>query len=177
MPQYVESVGLYGTSLCIGLQRLEYRLNQLQADWARSLLGCSGLPQGSWFCLIAECGWTTRLGSKVLLAAIMLEAQIDTLQQDLVARRMLTYLRRSPHASWASQVAALRSRLGNLPTIRHWFQASEEYIFDSGKNIVIESCKNIAQQSYCLQYKDTMEQRLSQPWRICNGRTSHTSRN
>ena len=130
-PQYVEPVAFHGTQFCIGLKGLEYHANKIQTDWARTLLHCNGLLHGSWSSLISEVGWTTRLGSKLLLNAMMLEAQIDTLPLEVPARSLLLALRISPRSTWATALSQLRVRLGNLPNIHQWLEIDEHVDLNS----------------------------------------------
>ena len=76
VPLRVESVALNGLPFCIGVDGAESCLNRLQAEWAKTLLGFDGFPQGAWPFLICEVGWKYRLGTRMYGAAIMLEARL-----------------------------------------------------------------------------------------------------
>ena len=54
IPSRIESVALYGVELCVGCANAESSLNNLQAAWARSLLGCKESCAGAQILLVAE---------------------------------------------------------------------------------------------------------------------------
>ena len=51
----------------------------MQVGWAKQLLGIGDCRQGLHAFLLAECGWARRLGTTMLLRAVMLEARIQLL--------------------------------------------------------------------------------------------------
>ena len=113
-----EATGFYGLPFCIIVPNAESRFNHLQVEWCKTYLGIRGLPQGCWLALLAECGFTQRLGTKMLGAAIMLEARVLLSPADAPPRRLLAAAKTFYSApSWAQAVSHARSRLGPLPDI------------------------------------------------------------
>ena len=51
----------------------------MQSDWAKTLLGAPRCRAGSWILWVIECGWLSRLGTKMLERAIMLKARAQIL--------------------------------------------------------------------------------------------------
>jgi len=73
VPLRVESVVVNRLALCIAVPGAEADLNRVQLEWARSILGIRGFPQGTWASLLSEVGFQIRLGTVILREAIMLE--------------------------------------------------------------------------------------------------------
>ena len=98
-----EAVGFYGLALCIGAAGAESKLSAMQANWCREILGCQGLPQGPHSPLLAECGASRRIGTRMFGAALMLEARI-----------------------WSSELSSpsRRQSLGGIPSFPDWLETS-----------------------------------------------------
>ena len=89
IPSHIEPVALYGIELRVLVPNAERGLNQMQVGWAKALLGISDCRQGLWPILVCECGWTCRLGTVMLVRAIMLKARIQLLQATHPASQLL----------------------------------------------------------------------------------------
>ena len=122
VPTHVCPAGSHGISLCISVCNAESRLNRLQADWARTILGLEGYPHGLWNNLISECGWSRRLGTRMFAEAVMLEARVLMLPKNVSAFQLLNLAMASPCSSWATHVKAIRGKLGNIPDISTWLE-------------------------------------------------------
>ena len=116
-----EAVGFYGLALCIGAAGAESKLNAMQANWCREVLGCQGLPQGPHFPMLAECGATRRIGTRMLGAALMLEARIWSSDDKSPARLLLSAARDVTGDHWLNNVRQIRLRLVVfLPFLSGW---------------------------------------------------------
>ncbi len=83
----------------------------MQAAWARRLLACTTGPPVPGEVVVAQCGWTCRLGTRMLERAIMARARLLAQPPDHPGTRMLALARRLTCASWASAVAARMAEL------------------------------------------------------------------
>ena len=120
VPARLEGVVLYGMEFCLGVPGAESALNRLQAEWASHLLGIQCYREGPWTLLIAECGWSGRLGTRMLERAILLNARIHLLPVTHPAAELMAVAESSGVASWASQVRELSSSAvlpGPIPCI------------------------------------------------------------
>ena len=111
VPLRVESAILYPSPFLLLAHRAEYELNRMQAAWARRLLACTTGPPVPGEVVVAQCGWTCRLGTRMLERAIMARARLLAQPPDHPGTRMLALARRLTCASWASAVAARMAEL------------------------------------------------------------------
>ena len=146
VPTHVCPVALYGIAFCIQVHGAEQALNHMQADWARAILNSRGFQQGCWSWLLAECGWTRRLGTAMFGEAVMLAARVSVLPNESFARRVLE-VALSPNCSlrtWADGLAVIYERLGNIPSFRHWLlQMGHQSldIFTANRNVRKETLR------------------------------------
>ena len=113
----VESVAMTRLALCVAVPGAEADLNRMQAEWARTLLGIPGYPQGTWSYLICEVGFQYRLGTCIMCEAIMLETRLLLLPEALPVYRLLLLARQSDLPNWANQVCEVRRKLNNMPDV------------------------------------------------------------
>ena len=104
IPNGVESVCLYGMELCVGSQRVEFRLDRMQVGWAEALLGVCDCTEGSWPVLLAECGWVIRLGANMLERAIMLSARLQLLPPCHPAALLFHVAQGMTATTWLSEI-------------------------------------------------------------------------
>ena len=104
VPCRIEPAILFGMGLCIGVPGAEWKLNKMQAGWARALLGCPDARAGRWSCLFIECGWSHRLGTKMLERAIMLKARLALLPGNHPAFQLLSAAFASVAPTWATLI-------------------------------------------------------------------------
>ena len=85
----VEMAALFGLEICVSVPGAESALNKMQIGWSKHLLGIGDCRQGLHAFLIAECGWSGRLGTTMLLRAIMLKPRIQFLPPQHPAASLL----------------------------------------------------------------------------------------
>ena len=119
-----EAVGFYGLALCIGAAGAESKLNTMQANWCREILGCQGLPQGPHFPLLAECGASRRIGTRMFGAALMLEARIWSSELSSPSRLILSAARHIAGDHWLNSVHQVRQSLGGIPSFPERLETS-----------------------------------------------------
>ena len=110
VPSRVASQVLYGIEFCIGVVGAETSLNRLQAHWAKCILGIQSFREGAWQVVSVECGWPRRLGTEMLLRAIMLKARCHLLPQSHPARVLCSLPTSSAQPAWLRHVAQTRTR-------------------------------------------------------------------
>ena len=79
-------------------------LNRLQYLWGCKLLGFHTGPRLKWSIVAAQCGWTLRLGTRLLERAIMLRARLQVLPAGHPAAVMLHLATCLAASTWASDV-------------------------------------------------------------------------
>ena len=105
VPLRVEAAILYPSPFLLLAQRAEYELNRMQATWARRLLACATGPPVPAEVAAVQCGWTCRLGTRMLERAIMARARLLAQPADHPGARMLSLARSLSCTTWASVVA------------------------------------------------------------------------
>ena len=108
---------LFPAALVITIIAFESRLNRLQHEWARAVLGCRTGPCTNWALSRAQCGWVLRLGTRAIEYAIMAEARIHVLPRDHPAVLMAEAATSSLAYTWLRSVATLRGRVGGRTPI------------------------------------------------------------
>ena len=78
--------------------------NRLQLEWGRRILGCHTGPHLRWMIVIAQCGWSRRLGSKLVERAVMARARMLVLPDSHPSARMLALADSVPAFSWSKSV-------------------------------------------------------------------------
>ena len=107
----IESVVMFGAALLILAPDAETALNRLQQDWVLALLGCTRSSQVRGALAVVQCGWCTRLGSRMLESAITMLARIRVLPADHPAAKLCIQALATPAVTWVSQVKQLMRRL------------------------------------------------------------------
>ena len=107
IPGRVEQSALFGMEFCIDVRGALHQLNRMQVGWAKALLGIRDCPQGQWSFLVVECGWTVRLGTRMIMRAILLHARIVLLPVTCPAHIVASRARACKSNSWVSSVASL----------------------------------------------------------------------
>ena len=110
VPSRVASQVLHGIEFCIGVVGAEKELNRLQAHWAKRVLGIHGFREGAWQVVAVECGWPRRLGTEMLLRAIMLKARCHLLPPSHPARVLCAGSDVSAQADWLHFLTNIRTR-------------------------------------------------------------------
>ena len=87
-------------------------------------MGCQGLPQGPQFPMLAECGATRRLGTRMFGAALMLEARIWSSECSSPSRPILSAARHITGDHWLNSVHQVRQNLGGIPSFPEWLETS-----------------------------------------------------
>ena len=113
VPQRVVANVRYGLEFVVAVEGAESALNRMQVVWARTLLGLRGHRVGLWPFLVAECGWSMRLGTIMLEQALMLKARTQLLPEAHPAKRVLSLTALSSVAiPWPDAVSEIQRRLG-----------------------------------------------------------------
>ena len=110
----IEGVTLFGIESTIAVPGAGATFNRLQAGWARHLLGFPRRREGRQSLVIAECGWTRRLGTKMLERAVLLKARVQLLPLEHPACALLRVATTAEFETWATSVARIQS-LPQLP--------------------------------------------------------------
>ena len=123
---------LYGTKFAISAPSAELAFNRLQSEWARRLLRIDGRRAGAWPLLLSECGWVTRLGTRMLELALLLHARVLLLPGSHPAQRLLLSAMTCSLTTWAAAVRGIQRKLGDsqpLPDITAYF--SDQQVRDA----------------------------------------------
>ena len=104
VPLRVEPALLYAAPFLVAVPRAMSELNRLQYQWGCKLLGCHTGPRIKWSIVSAQCGWTLRLGTRLLERAIMLRARLQVLPTGHPAAAMLQLATCLVASTWASDV-------------------------------------------------------------------------
>ena len=110
VPSRVASQLLYGVEFCICVESAETQLNRMQAHWAKRILGIHSLRQGAWAIVTTECGWSLRLGTEMLLRAIMLKARCRLLHTGHLVRILLDAYSSHCGTTWLACVKSIQQR-------------------------------------------------------------------
>jgi len=110
----VEPVVLYPAPVLILVPGAERALNTMQGNWACSLLGLYKNARLPHLLLITQCGWELRLGSRMLLSAIMALARIAVLPRSHPLVRMCSAASHCLAYTWLTAAQALLTR-SDLP--------------------------------------------------------------
>ena len=89
IPLRLEGIILYRLEFCIAVPGAISALNRLQAELAKHVLGIPGCREGAWCLVIAECGWTWRLGTRLWERTLMLLARVHLLPAQHPASQLL----------------------------------------------------------------------------------------
>jgi hypothetical protein len=89
----------------------EHALNQLQHNWAKSILGCRHAIRLNWVLAQAQCGWEFRLGTKAIEEAIMAVARLQVLPALHPAAVLYHICQASTAPAFLSHVRALMARI------------------------------------------------------------------
>ena len=109
VPLRVEPAVLYAAPFLILRPNAEHFLNGLQVAWARISLECQAGPHIQWSVLVAQAGWSRRLGTRMLERAIMSRARASLLPLSQSTHGMLASVDAVPAPSWVSVVRRLMS--------------------------------------------------------------------
>ena len=123
VPRRVEPVVLYGVELLSLATGAENRLNELQASWARCILGARTDRGVSARLSVFELGWKLRLGTSMLVKSVVFFNKILLLPDCHPAKAMLRLGLSFPCDSWATRVKAIMQdeRLREpIPSIWQW---------------------------------------------------------
>ena len=124
VPRRVEPAVLYGAELLALAPGAETRLNELQAAWARTILGArNDLRNVSARLSVRELGWPLRLGTAMILKTILFFNKILLLPDLHPVKTLLKLALQLPCESWASRARALMNdpRLASpILTIFEW---------------------------------------------------------
>ena len=97
---------LYASAFLLLAPKARQALNNLQYRWARKLLGCSIGPHTNWTLTVAACGWTMRLGTRMLENAIVARARAWLLLDYHPVSPLMAQACMLPCLTWAASVSA-----------------------------------------------------------------------
>ena len=100
----IDAKTLYASAFLILAPRAATLLNNLQYRWARTILGCRRARNLKWLLPVASCGWTIRLGTRMLEIAVIAYARIALLPVGHPAVSLLQLALNLPCISWAGVV-------------------------------------------------------------------------
>ena len=104
IPARIEAVATYGIEFCIASPGAETVFKRMQAEWAKAFFSVTHCRSGSWICWVAECGWFSRLGTKMLERSIMLKARTRLAPASHPARCALALADAACPTTWAEHV-------------------------------------------------------------------------
>ena len=136
IPNRIESVCLHGIELCVLTKSAESHLNRMQVGWAKALLGIRSCMEGTWLCLMAECGWVCRLGTRMWDRAVMVKARLTLLPATHPASLTIKAASCSETTTWVSTVSAWQKSSihpNPIPDIRE--------VCSSDEAVAASSCK------------------------------------
>jgi hypothetical protein len=107
VPLRVETAVLFAAPFLCLAPRAEFSLNRMQVASGRRRLGCQTGPHIKWMVVLAQCGWTMRLGTRMLERAIMTKARASLLPAGHPVARMLRLAESTMATSWVSAVKLL----------------------------------------------------------------------
>ena len=96
-----------GAEILVLADGAEARLNNLQATWAKTILGARRLTDVRGSLAVAECGWKLRLGTAMLEKAVLFYNKVLLLPSTHPTRMMLTLALLTPCDTWASRVQSI----------------------------------------------------------------------
>ena len=108
-PLRLEPLVLYGSEMLVLAEGAESRLNQLQAAWAKAIVGCRHATEVRGILAVAECGWGMSLGTAMIERAIIAMARISLLHEAHPIRRLLQITMELPCDSWTRRVQGTMS--------------------------------------------------------------------
>ena len=100
---------LCGLEFCNICPDAATRLNRMQAGWAKALLGIRDAQQGPWAVVIAECGWTRRVGTLMYERAIMLKARAALTPPEHPVNQLLVFASSSRASPWLEALSTFQS--------------------------------------------------------------------
>jgi len=120
VPTRVISALSYPAPLLAATPKAFHALNELQASWARRLLGCATADAADVSSPVAvtQCGWPLRLGTLFQERCIMARARLLALPPAHPGARVFAAARASAATTWVSAVGALMLKFpGGIPDL------------------------------------------------------------